>query len=135
MTHRNIKIGATVTVLVGAFVLLLYSTLQSGVEYYKHVDEVMANPSEWHNKRLQLHGFVVPGSIEVKQSTLEWRFKVENKGHVINASYQGSVPDNFRSPGAEVVLKGRLTNEGFHTDPAGIMAKCPSKYEELKKVG
>jgi cytochrome c-type biogenesis protein CcmE len=135
MTHRNIKIGATVTVLVGAFVLLLYSTLQSGVEYYKHVDEVMANPSEWQNKRLQLHGFVVPGSIEVKQSTLEWRFKVENNGHIINASYKGSVPDNFRSPGAEVVLKGRLTSEGFHTDPAGIMAKCPSKYEELKKVG
>ena len=41
MTHRNIKIGATAFVLVGAFIFLLYSSLQSGVEYYKHVDEVM----------------------------------------------------------------------------------------------
>ena len=41
--------------------------------------------------------------------------------------------------GAEVVLKGRLTPDGgFHTDPNGILAKCPSKYEEqkvAKKVG
>jgi cytochrome c-type biogenesis protein CcmE len=95
----------------------------------------MVNPPVGQDTRLQLHGFVVPGSIEVKQSTLEWRFKVENNGHVINASYKGNVPDNFTSPGAEVVLKGRLTSEGFHTDPSGIMAKCPSKYEEAKKVG
>ena len=135
MTHRNIKVAATVLVLVGAFSGLLYSTLQDGVEYYKHVDEVMVNPHEWQDKRLQLHGFVVPGSIEVKQSTLEWKFKVENNGQIINASYKGNVPDNFTSPGAEVVLKGKLTAEGFHTDPSGIMAKCPSKYEEAKKVG
>jgi hypothetical protein len=38
MRHRNIKVAATVVVLVGAFVGLLYTTLQSGVEYYKHVD-------------------------------------------------------------------------------------------------
>jgi cytochrome c-type biogenesis protein CcmE len=125
----------TALVLVGAFVGLLYATLQDGVSYYKHVDEVMTNPQQWHDKHLQLHGFIVPGSIEVKQSTLEWRFKVENNGHVVNASYKGSVPDNFTSPGAEVVLKGKLTPEGFHTDPRGIMAKCPSKYEEFKKVG
>ena len=135
MTHRNIKIGVTAVVLVGAFVGLLYATLQDSVQYYKHVDEVMVNPDQWQDKRLQLHGFVVPGSIEVKQSTLEWKFKVENNGQVVNASYKGNVPDNFTSPGAEVVLKGKMTADGFHTDPSGIMAKCPSKYEELKKVG
>jgi hypothetical protein len=32
------------------------------------------------------------------------------------------------------VLKGRLTTDGFHTEPNGIMAKCPSKYEEQKQV-
>jgi len=38
------------------------------------------------------------------------------------------VPDTFKGE-AEVVLKGRLTPQGFHTDPNGVMAKCPSKYE------
>jgi len=28
------------------------------------------------------------------------------------------------------VLRGRLTSQGFHTDPNGVVAKCPSKYEE-----
>jgi hypothetical protein len=34
------------------------------------------------------------------------------------------------------VLKGQLTSGGgFHVDPSGVMAKCPSKYEAAKKVG
>jgi cytochrome c-type biogenesis protein CcmE len=137
MTHRNIKIGITVVVLGLAFSGLLWSTLREGTEYYKHVDEVMTSPSEWEGKRLQLHGFVVANSILVKQDTLEYRFKVQNNGSTVNATYKGVVPDTFKDrPGeeAEVVLKGQLTSEGFHVEPNGVMAKCPSKYEAAKKV-
>jgi cytochrome c-type biogenesis protein CcmE len=133
MTHRYIKIAATSVVLVLAFAGLLWSTLREGTEYYKHVDEVMSNPAAWQGKRLQLHGFVVPGSIYVKRDTLEYRFKVQTKGSVVNASYVGVVPDTFKDE-AEVVLKGRLTPDGFHTDPNGVMAKCPSRYEAAKKL-
>jgi cytochrome c-type biogenesis protein CcmE len=59
-------------------------------------------------------------------------------GKVIDASYKGIVPDTFKDrPGeeAEVVLKGQLTSGGFHVEPNGVMAKCPSKYEAAKKVG
>ena len=38
------------------------------------------------------------------------------------------MPDTFKDE-AEVVLKGKLTPTGFHTDPNGVVAKCPSKYE------
>src|SRR3989454_12839652 len=112
MTHRYIKIGATSVVLVLAFAALLWSTLQDGTEYFKHVDEVMANPQAWEGKPLQLHGYVVPGSILKKQNTLEYKFKVQNnparasdQGHVIEASYTGIVPDTFKGE-AEVVLRG-----------------------------
>ena len=64
MTHRYIKLGLTATVLVLAFVGLMWSTLRDGTEYFKHVDEVMVNPQAWEGKPLQLHGFVVPNSIE-----------------------------------------------------------------------
>jgi cytochrome c-type biogenesis protein CcmE len=134
MTHRYIKVGLTVAVLVLAFSGVLWSTLREGTEYYKHVDEVMSTRPEWEGKRLQLHGFVVPGSIFVKPETLEYRFKVQNKGSVVDASYKGVVPDTFKDE-AEVVLKGQLTPQGFHTEPGGVMAKCPSKYEASKKVG
>ena len=133
MPHRYIKIGVTSVVLVLAFTGLFWSTLREGTEYYKHVDEVMTNPQAWQGKRLQLHGFVVPGSIyRARTDSLEWRFKVQNKGSVVGASYHGIVPDTFKDD-SEVVLKGQLAPDGFKTDPNGVMAKCPSKYEPAKK--
>jgi cytochrome c-type biogenesis protein CcmE len=135
MTHRYIKMGATVAVLAAAFTGLLWSTLREGTEYFKHVDEVLVDRQQWEGKNLQLHGYVVPGSILVKPSTLEYKFKVQNNparsgeaGKVIEASYKGIVPDTFKDE-AEVVLRGKLTAAGFHTDPNGVVAKCPSKYE------
>lgn len=133
------KIGITSVVLVLAFTGMLWSTLREGTEYYKHVDEVTFNAQEWEGKRLQLHGFVVANSILVKPDTLEYKFKVQNNGQIMDASYRGVVPDTFKDrPGeeAEVVLKGQLSQAGFSVEANGIMAKCPSKYEaEKKKLG
>lgn len=126
------KVALTVAVLVAAFAGLLWATLQEGTEYYKHVDEVMANPQDWNGKSLQLHGFVVPRSIMTNPSTLEYSFKVQSNGSVVDAFYTGVVPDTFKdTPGeeAEVVLKGRLKDGLFQVSPNGVMAKCPSKYE------
>jgi len=139
MTHRYIKIGATTLVLVLAFAGLLWSTLQDGADYFKNVDEVMASRQSWEGKSLQLHGYVVPGSIYVKQDTLEYRFKVQNNpirgdqsGIVVDASYTGIVPDTFKAE-AEVVLRGKLGPAGFQVVPNGVVAKCPSKYEAASK--
>ena len=128
MRDRAVKIGITTVVLSLAFGGLLWSTLSEGTEYYKHVDEVMGDPSAWQDKRLQLHGFVVPDSILRKRDSLDWRFRVENNGSIVDASYTGVVPDTFKD-GAEVVVKGRLGPDGFLVEPNGVMAKCPSKYE------
>lgn len=128
MTHRAIRIGLTSLVLTVAFTGLLYSTLREGTEYYKHVDEVMAEPERWYGQRLQLHGFVVPGSIGRRPSSLDYRFQVQSNGHTVTATYTGIVPDTFQDE-AEVVLKGTLTPDGFVVAPNGVMAKCPSKYE------
>jgi cytochrome c-type biogenesis protein CcmE len=133
VTLRHLKIAATSVVLVLAFAGLLWSTLQDGTEYYKHVDEVMTSPQAWEGKRLQLHGYIVPGSILRRRDSFEYRFKVQNKGRVVDVAYTGIVPDTFKDE-AEVVLKGRLTAGGFQTDPNGVMAKCPSKYEAKKSV-
>jgi cytochrome c-type biogenesis protein CcmE len=129
MSHRYIKLGVTGVVLALAFAALLWTSLRDGTEYYKHVDEVMTSPQAWEGKRLQLHGFVVAGSWARKPDTLEYQFKVQNKGSVVQASYTGILPDTFKDE-AEVVLKGRLSHAGgFEVEPNGVMAKCPSKYE------
>lgn len=128
MHSKALKIALTTVVLVLAFGGLLWSTLRDGTEYYKHVEEVMTQPEGWYGKRLQLHGFVVPQTILRRKDSLEYRFQVQSKGHVVNASYTGIVPDTFKDE-AEVVLKGTLTSQGFQVEPNGVMAKCPSKYE------
>ena len=135
MTQRSIKIALTVAVLASAFGFMMWTTLREGAEYFKHVDEVVAQHDQLEGKKLQLHGYVVPGSIMKRQDTLEYKFKVQNNpirsgepGHVMTISYTGIVPDTFKGE-AEVVLHGKLGPEGFHTDPNGVIAKCPSKYE------
>ena len=128
MKFKAIKIGLTSLVLTLTFGGLLYTTLAEGTEYYKHVDEVMAQPDAWYGKPLQLHGFVVPGSIFENRKTLEYRFQVQSNGKIVDASYTGVTPDTFKSD-SEVVLKGTLSADGFKVMPNGVMAKCPSKYE------
>ncbi len=128
MKYKAVKIGLTSLVLAMTFGGLLYTTMAEGTEYYKHVDEVMTQPEPWYGKKLQIHGFVVPDSIKRRPDSLDYIFQVQSNGHVVNASYTGVVPDTFKSD-SEVVLKGVLTPEGFKTQPNGVMAKCPSKYE------
>jgi cytochrome c-type biogenesis protein CcmE len=125
MSSKAIKIAVTCVVLAGALGGLMYTSLAEGTEYYKHVDEVMTDPSAWEGKRLQIHGFVA--DLRQRPNTLDYRFQVQNNGKVVTANYSGVVPDNFKN-GAEVVLKGRLHGESFSVEPNGVMAKCPSKY-------
>jgi cytochrome c-type biogenesis protein CcmE len=128
MSAKTIRIGATAVVLVAALSGLMYTTLSEGTEYYKMVDEVMADRTTWEGKNLQLHGYVVENSIRRRPDTLEYRFEIQNNGQVVTANYTGVVPDTFKD-GSEVVLKGQLRPDGFAVVPNGVMAKCPSKYE------
>jgi cytochrome c-type biogenesis protein CcmE len=127
MSHKAAKVGVTTLVLAVAFGTMLYTTMGESMQYYKYVDEVTADPAGWQGKNLQVHGYVVPGSIKRKRDALEYQFDIQRNGQVIRAYYTGVVPDTFKGE-AEVVLTGQLTPTGFvATD---MTAKCPSKYEE-----
>ena len=134
MTNRYVKIAVTVLVLSLAFGGLLWATLREGAEYYKYVDEVVADRAAWEGRRMQVHGYVVPGSIMRRENSLDYIFKIQRNGSVIDASYSGVVPDTFKDE-SEVVLKGKLTPHGFETERNGVTAKCPSKYEEAVAIG
>ena len=112
----------------------MYTTVSSGAQYYKHVDEVMGTPEQWYGKNMQLHGFVVDKSIQQRPNTMDYRFKIRTGDYSVLATYTGMVPDTFKD-GAEVVLTGRLGPQGFQVDPNGVTAKCPSKYEAAGPAG
>ena len=127
MSQKTAKVGITVLVLATAFGVLLYTSLGESMQFYKYTDEVMANPAEWQGKNLQVHGFVVPGSIAMKPGTLEYRFDMQRNGKVMRAFYTGIVPDTFKND-SEVVLTGKLSGDNsFHA--TDMTAKCPSKYD------
>jgi len=132
MSHKGIKIGLTALVLMTAFSALLFTTLQDNLQYYKYVDEVAAAPNEWEGKALQVHGYVVPGSILGTIDRLDWKFNLQRNGKVIRAYFTGPPPDNFKDD-AEVVLTGQFTPNGFIATE--MTAKCPSKYEEAPPAG
>ena len=88
MSHKAAKIGLTGTVLALAFGGLLYSTLGESAQYYKHVDEVMGQPSDWYGKALQVHGFA--SDIRRKRDSLDYSFEMHNKGQIMRATYTAS---------------------------------------------
>lgn len=132
MPSKLSRILLTLLVIGGSLGYLFYTTLAQEAEFYKHVDEVMAQPDQWYGKKMKLHGFVVDNSIQVKQQTLEYRFDLQSNGQVVKAAYRGVVPDTFKS-GAEVVLGGTFDRDGFHA--TDMTAKCPSKYDPKSATG
>jgi cytochrome c-type biogenesis protein CcmE len=129
-TRKIISGVLTLGLLIGGISYLFASSAGEAFEYYKHVDEIMANPGQWEHKHVQMHGFVVPGSIKKRiakeNQQVEYKFTVVNCGKEIEAHYAGTVPDTFKDR-AEVVLKGTLADNKF--DAHDISAKCPSKYQ------
>lgn len=130
MPTKAIRILATTLILGGAFITLLATSMRENVQFYKHVDEVMPVAGDWYGKTVKLQGHVVPGSVNRStSSSMSYRFDVRHGDSVVTAYYTGLLPDSF-SDEAEVVVTGQLTQAGFQVEPDGVMAKCPSKYEE-----
>ena len=126
---------------------LTFVTIGENLEYYFEVDELQSQLHESPSNlkgTIRMHGYVVPGSILRRQSTLEYRFIVQNdpprsdstSQTRVLVTYTGVVPDTFRGE-AEVVVRGTiqpnttgasdLTMWTFRGE--SITAKCPSKYE------
>jgi cytochrome c-type biogenesis protein CcmE len=140
MKSRTLKILATALIAVGGVMFIAYQSV-GDVQYYKHVEEIVPNPSTWLEKKsMQVHGFVVPGSIQeaIREQTTFRTFQLESKGKVLDVQHSGTKPDTFKDQ-AETVVKGRLTEKdgallfvALDGEP-GIMAKCPSKYNGQRR--
>jgi cytochrome c-type biogenesis protein CcmE len=131
----SLKLDASLMVVGVAVGWLFLQSLKPPAQYYKHVDEVVANARMMRDRRmhLQVHGRVVPGSIEKRVGTSEYRFQMESceprPCATLEVHYTGWVPDTFVS-GNEIIARGMLDGDGrLQVVPDGIMAKCPSKYE------
>ena len=125
------KIVISVVVVTVALGGLLWASTREGAEYYKYVDEVLADSARYQGKRLRVHGDVVEGSLESDKASLRYRFKIASRAPrppaVISAEFHGIPPDTFKA-GAEVIAAGVLAHDGRLLADK-IETKCPSKYE------
>lgn len=127
------KIGMGV-VLAGAIGYLVVSDTGEGVLEYVYVDKVVANADEYLGRTIKVHGIVVEGSIKKKKGTTgDYQFVVEYQGQRLPVHFTNIPPDTFQE-GGEVVLTGRLTDDGRRFESDEMSAKCPSKYEEEAAV-
>ncbi len=124
------KIIVSVVVVGLALGGLLWASTRGSAEYYKYVDEVMADAARFQGKRLRVHGDVVVGSLSSDRS-LHYRFRIASRAPrpaaVLEAEFQGIPPDTFKD-GAEVIASGTLSS-GNRLLADKIETKCPSKYE------
>jgi cytochrome c-type biogenesis protein CcmE len=142
------KLALTVAVVVGGVVFFARSASTS-TQHYKMVDQLMATDlSQWKDKEMKVHGWVVAGTIKEKiinQETIR-SFVLHKDGKKIRVFSKGPKPDTFKDQ-SEVVATGRIVPSSqmdemakslelrieddmpYVVDSSELMAKCPSKYE------
>ncbi len=140
MKRSTIQILVTIAIALGGVAFLAFQS-SGDVEYYMHVDQVVADPTPWLAKEsMQIHGFAhrVPDKGTLVGQTIVRKFELESKGKTIHVVHEGVVPDTFKEE-AETVVKGKLGRDADGSlvlttvgGEQGIMAKSPSKYQGKK---
>ena len=124
MSNKRYWIGAAIVIV--ALGYLAISGANKNMVTYLTISEVKANPEKSSSTGVRVVGNVASGTIEPRGGREVW-FTVAGEADSLRACYRGVVPDTFKD-GAEVVLEGRLEDDGtFHATT--LLAKCPSKYE------
>ena len=132
MKKRNQKkaLIAITFVIIGVSLLIYRGISDTGV-YYMTVAELLEKADSLKkDENVRISGDVVDGSIDYNQRDLILTFTVrdaDNHKKVINAIYNGVVPDAFK-PDVEVVIEGVYDKEKNLFQAVTLLAKCPSKY-------
>lgn len=132
------RTSIAIALLGGLSVLVIYliiSAVRDGqaFEYFKDVDQIVAQKDNWTGKALRIHGNVVKGTIKRKKAGLDYQFAIHSRGKWLRVHYTGVVPDTFKDC-AEVVVKGYIDPQTNTIESKSITAKCPSKYDEKQRL-
>jgi len=138
----GVKLGASLVAIGGAGLVLLCAAQRAQAPtYYKYVDEVVAERDALRSRRdnLEVHGLVVPESLEQRCETDKWRFRLESRSDrppaLIEVRYTGDLPDAIQSATrldrllsrrVEVLARGTLAADGtLDVIPDGFIVKKP----------
>ncbi len=128
MDPKRMKFFLIGTGFAAALGLLIVAGMQQpgGFAYYLTVSEFLAAPDRAADG-FRVNGKVADGTITRLASGQDVRFTITDGATTMPVIYHGVIPDTFVD-GAEVVVEGRLQNDGTFSAHT-LLAKCPSKYE------
>jgi len=135
----QIALGAAIVVALLAWYASTNLQGQAAFQYYRNLDEFLANVDAMESQALRVHGYVADNSINRDLEAKKVVFSVQGTpphsgiapGQTLEVLYLGlETPDLFRD-GAEVVIEGRIERQQNRTLflADNLMAKCPSKFE------
>lgn len=137
MKARNIRIIISLTLVIGAIVLLVVTTTsRTGytTHYYHTPTEFLATADSYVGLNVRVNGKVVPGTIQRQEVSatgelpvLDFSLGDSLSAHVPVRYIGTAIPDAFRET-ADVVVEGTYTAEGV-LRAKQLLVKCPSKYE------
>lgn len=117
-----------------AFGYFAFTAFQAATSFYLSVDELVARGPVAGETYVQVKGSLKPFTFARESDTsLIAHFQLEEGGAVVDAVYNGVLPDLFFNPHSEIVLGGEYTADGvLLVDRESVLIKCPSKYEALE---
>ena len=124
ITNKQILIAVLLAVSIG----LAYDSMANYMNPYIAVADVVANPSRYTGKSLQVIGVVEPGSFEYTNDGSLNFVLMDETGGSIRITYRGIPPNNMEDEGNSVVVLGELGANG-EIESEELLVKCPSKYE------
>lgn len=126
--NNKVRLLVVGIVMVVALGYLVYSAFPGNTRYYLTVGEFWDSSVNQDGRSVRVVGKLVPESFQRETGTTMASFQVSEKGEVLNASYEGVVPDLFFNPHSDIVMEGRYGGgETFEVDM--VIVKCPSKYQ------
>ena len=133
MKRKQLKFAAGSVLIILTLSYLGYSGYQESKTYFHTVPELYAMKEQAYDKRLQVSGDVVPGSI--KRDGKIVTFVIGQEPQTLRVKYVGKdpVPDTLIDR-ATAMATGKMGRDGIFVADT-MLAKCASKYEKEAAAG
>ena len=133
MKRKQLKFAIGSVVIILTLSYLAYSGYQESKTYFHTVPELYAMKEAAYDKRLQVSGDVVAGSIQRDGKVVN--FVIGQEPQILKVKYVGKdpLPDTLIDH-ATAMATGRMGRDGVFVADT-MLAKCASKYEKEKAAG
>ena len=121
------KLFIAVALLAMAVGFLAFNAFQGASVYYFTVGEALSGDVE-EGATVRVSGKLLPDSFRRETEGTVAHFSLVDDDSVLEATYDGIVPELFFNEHSDIVLEGSLNQDGvFNSDT--IIVKCPTKYQ------